>query len=64
MNNKKFLFVLILLLALIFQIYGLVRYYERLPNDILGNILYLVTIICLISAVVLVFLNLKNKSFS
>lgn len=57
MKNRRYLFALILLFAMIFLIYSLVRYNERLPGDVLGNILFFVTIICIISGVVLVFVR-------
>ena len=60
MKNKQILFVIILIVTLIFQTYGLVRYYFRLPDDILGQILYLITILLLLAVIIVLFKKSKK----
>lgn len=54
MKNKKVLIRIILITATFFNIYGLIRYYIKLPNDILGKVLYLIVIVCLIATIIII----------
>lgn len=61
MNSKKIILVLIFLIAIIFQIYGLLRYNSRLPEDVIGLILYIVTIICLVIGLIVILTRSKFR---
>jgi len=49
MKNKYIFFFIILITLTILQIYGLIKYHLRLPDDFLGPLLYIVSIICLLA---------------
>jgi hypothetical protein len=51
----------ILLLSLLFQIVGLIRYQARLPNDWIGIVLYWVTIAGLIATALLILNRLRSN---
>ena len=59
-SGKNFL-ISVIVLALIFQIVGAVRYIMRLPNDWLGISLYLITIILFSIVLTLLFIKTKNQ---
>lgn len=58
-SGKNFL-ISVIVLTLIFQIVGTVRYIIRLPDDWLGIGLYLVTIILFSIVLTLLFIKTKN----
>ena len=60
MKVKQLFLVFIILSATVFQFYGLLRYNSRLPDDLLGHLLYIVSIICLLTALAIVLIRNKR----
>ncbi len=47
--------------AAVFQFIGLYRYYGRMPEDMWGHLLYIASIICLLSGVVIIIFQVTKK---
>ena len=59
-NSGKNYLISIIVIVLVFQIVGTVRYIMRLPNDWLGIGLYLITVILFTIVLTLLFTKTKN----
>lgn len=60
MKNKYIFFFIILITLTIFQVFGLIKYHLRLPDDFLGHLLYIVSIICLLAGLALSLIRSKR----
>jgi hypothetical protein len=45
----------------VFQFFGLYRYYNRMPDDMLGHLLYIASIIFLLSGIVVIIVQIRKK---
>lgn len=61
-KNKKAAATLFFLAFLLFQLFAMLRYIERLPDDGLGISLYAITIVCIIILTVIFFRTTKKKN--
>lgn len=61
LSQGKIFISLILVFGLLFQIVGIIRYINRLPDDWLGIGLYLATIVAFSMAISLHFIRSKNQ---